>query len=457
MKTPKKVKANLKVAAKGATKAHLKGVTPPSGSISTGRGAAAVPAPATVLRQYAEPRFVPLLPGQLPDGEVDQYTAANQFDSQHGTLRNLPPRSPTAPDFMNLSDVLGTEAVDQITAGGQLVFHSVGDTGADKVTRVLAEADVASAMVNDLQAASVAEKPAFFYHLGDVVYEFGQPDCYYAQFYEPYCLYDAPVFAIPGNHDGMIWAETQTSLAAFLANFCAPVVGHAENASSLHRTTMNQPGVYFTLEAPFASIVGLYSNTSDKGPGVISTPDPVGPASAVGQEQKNFLIREVKRLAAARAAGQPKAFILALHHPSYKGSDTSVQGLCNDLDSAFTAGGLWPDLVICGHEHDYARYTRTVNGRQIPYVIAGCGGYNLAMTSAASDPTVKVPQQLAQNNPTLRAYINAFGYLKIKVNSSKLAVVFNSTDPAYGHAADSVVVDLSTHQVSEGSKGVEPL
>jgi hypothetical protein len=412
---------------------------------------------ASGVRQYAEPKFVPLQAGDVTTGEAAEYSAANQFDSLHGSLRSLPPRDPHAPDFMDLEAVLGADAVQQITAGGQLVFHSVGDTGADKQFRVVAEADVAGAMVNDLQAASVAERPAFFYHLGDVVYEFGQADSYYGQFYEPYCMYNAPIFAIPGNHDGMVWSEDQVSLEAFLANFCAPAVKHADNASSLHRTTMNQPGVYFTLEAPFASIVGLYSNTPDKGPGVISTPDPAGPASAVGQEQKNFLVREVKRLATARAAGKFKAFILALHHPPYKGSDTSVKGLCNDLDDAFTQGGLWPDLVLCGHEHDYARYTRSINGRQIPYLVAGCGGYNLTPTSPASDPNVKVPQKLAQNNPALRAYIKAFGYLKIKVNSTKLAVIFNSTDPAYGHAADSVVVDLNTHQVTEGAKGVEPL
>jgi hypothetical protein len=409
------------------------------------------------VRQYAEPKFVPLQPGQLTTGEANEYTAANQFDSLHGSLRNLPPRAPNAPDFMDLADVLGADVVQQITTGGQLVFHSVGDTGADKQTRVVDEADVASAMANDLQAAGVTERPAFFYHLGDVAYEFGQADCYYGQFYEPYCMYNGPIFAIPGNHDGMVWSESQVSLQAFLANFCAPVIEHAENASSLHRTTMNQPGVYFTLEAPFASIVGLYSNTPDKGPGVISTPDPVGPSSAVGQAQKNFLIREIQRLAAARAAGNFKAFILALHHPPYKGSDTSVQGLCNDLDDAFTKGGLWPDLVLSGHEHNYARFTRSINGRQIPYIIAGNGGYNLTPTAPASDPSVKVPQKLAQNNPALRAYIKAFGYLKIKVNSTKLAVIFNSIDPAYGHAADSVVVDLQTHQVTEGPKGVELL
>lgn len=412
---------------------------------------------ANMVRRYAEPKYVPLQPGEFLPGEADKYAAANAFDSQYGALRHLPPRAANAPDFMDLADVLGPDAIQQIKNAGQLVFHSVGDTGADKQFRIKAEEDVAAAMANDLQTASPADRPAFFYHLGDVVYEFGQADCYYGQFYEPFCMYNAPIFAIPGNHDGMIWSAQQVSLQAFLVNFCAPTVQRTDNAGSLHRTAMNQPGVYFTLETPFASIVGLYSNTPDKGPGVISTPDPVGRKSAVGQGQKDFLIREVKRLAAARATGQLKAFILALHHPPYKGADTSVHGLCKDVDDALTQGGLWPDLVLSGHEHEYSRYTRNVDGRQIPYVIAGCGGYNLTPSAPASDPTVKVPQKLVQNNPNLRAYIKAFGYLKVKVNGKKLAVVFNSTDPAYGHAADSVTVDLETHQATEGVRGVEPL
>src|SRR5690348_17748218 len=34
--------------------------------------------------------------------------------------------------------------------------------------------------------------PAFLYHLGDVVYYYGEADRYYEQFYEPYKGYDAP-------------------------------------------------------------------------------------------------------------------------------------------------------------------------------------------------------------------------------------------------------------------------
>jgi predicted phosphodiesterase len=42
------------------------------------------------------------------------------------------------------------------------------------------------------------------YHLGDVVYSFGEAAYYYDQFYDPFRNYPAPIFAVPGNHDGMV-------------------------------------------------------------------------------------------------------------------------------------------------------------------------------------------------------------------------------------------------------------
>ena len=35
---------------------------------------------------------------------------------------------------------------------------------------------------------------------------------------------------------------------------------------------MTQPGVYFTLDAPFVSIIGLYTNVLE-GPGVLDRPE----------------------------------------------------------------------------------------------------------------------------------------------------------------------------------------
>ena len=41
-----------------------------------------------------------------------------------------------------------------------------------------------------------------------------KPTTYYSQFYKPYQFYPAPIFAIPGNHDGITYDETMETLAA---------------------------------------------------------------------------------------------------------------------------------------------------------------------------------------------------------------------------------------------------
>ena len=99
---------------------------------------------------------------------------------------------------------------------GKLVFHVVGDTGGIKTPQH--QAAVAAAMMNDLSLA-VSKKPTFFYLLGDVVYFNGQLTDYYAQFYEPYAHYTAPIISIPGNHDGDPINSSQTSLDGWVAYF----------------------------------------------------------------------------------------------------------------------------------------------------------------------------------------------------------------------------------------------
>ena len=68
---------------------------------------------------------------------------------------------------------------------------------------------------------------------------------------------------------------------------------------------MTQPGVYFTLDAPFVSIVGLYTNVLE-GPGVISSQHGRYP---IGDEQLHFLTAELKRLAGPRRQEQAAVVI----------------------------------------------------------------------------------------------------------------------------------------------------
>src|SRR5574337_150885 len=104
---------------------------------------------------------------------------------------------------MNLSDVLDDSFIQPIQAAKKISFHSVGDTGAAKASGPATESSVADMMSADISNGG-SNAPAFFFHLGDVVYYFGESQYYYDQFYEPYRAYDRPIFAIPGNHDGVL-------------------------------------------------------------------------------------------------------------------------------------------------------------------------------------------------------------------------------------------------------------
>ena len=68
--------------------------------------------------------------------------------------------------------------------------------------------------------------------------------------------YPAPILAIAGNHDGMVVpGSTVPTLKAFLENFCAEGFHQTAASGGLGRTAQIQPGVYFTLDAPFVRIL----------------------------------------------------------------------------------------------------------------------------------------------------------------------------------------------------------
>ena len=96
---------------------------------------------------------------------------------------------------------------------------------------------VADKLISDFEEPAEKDRPQFFFHLGDVIYNFGEAQYYYDQFYEPYRNYPAPILAIAGNHDGMVapGANVET-LAAFLDNFCAEDFVVTPSAGGLSRT-----------------------------------------------------------------------------------------------------------------------------------------------------------------------------------------------------------------------------
>jgi len=85
------------------------------------------------------------------------------------------PRGNTAEPVMQLADALGSHGASQVAAiqqAGQIVFHALGDSGSVKGPST--QSLVADKLVADFTEAVPADVPSFLYHLGDVVYNFGE-------------------------------------------------------------------------------------------------------------------------------------------------------------------------------------------------------------------------------------------------------------------------------------------
>ena len=144
--------------------------------------------------------------------------------------RDLPPPIGLPPFRMNLQALLDSSTYQHISKDRQLVFHSVGDTGG--VTTPTYIDGVSRFMECDMNYTDPPNRPCFFYHLGDVVYYAGESANYWPEFYEPYLNYNAPIVAIPGNHDGDVNPDDRRNESASIrAKFLRPVGGNQPRQS----------------------------------------------------------------------------------------------------------------------------------------------------------------------------------------------------------------------------------
>ncbi len=317
--------------------------------------------------------------------------------------RDLPPPTGLPPFRLSLESILAPASIAAINSSGKLVFHAVGDTGGVNTPTQIE--NVATYMESDFSGADITAHPAFFYHLGDVVYYDGELANYYPEFYEPYMHYPGPIVGIPGNHDGDIDPKTgETSLEGFVRNFCAQTATRTPEAKDAPRTAMTQPNVYWTLLTPLVTIVGLYSNCPEGG--------------QLSQAQIDWFESELK------AAPTDRAVILAVHHPLYSayGPKPGSQVMHGVIDNAAQAAGRVPELVLGGHVHDYQRFTGQLAGKDVPMIIAGAGGYNAALH--VLDPAfhkAKLPLTLGNGGGTLENFNDSqHGYLRITVTKKSI-------------------------------------
>lgn len=243
-----------------------------------------------------------------------------------------------------------------VTQLGKLVFHTVGDTGGVKNADY--QRAVAAQMKTDLDSKDKGALPQFFFHLGDVVYYNGQVTDYYDQFYEPYDQYAPPIIAIPGNHDGDPVAG-QTSLDGWARYFMSSTP-HIDTqiCGDSPRVTLSLPNVYFTLDCPLVTMVGMYTNVPEGG--------------SIDSVQQQWLTNEFA------TAAEDKALILALHHPVYSFDDhhSGSAAMADAVQHAINDSRRVPNMVLTAHVHNYQRIEKNIAGTQpTPFLVAGAGGY----------------------------------------------------------------------------------
>ena len=415
-------------------------VPAPTGQPADGGGASRNGEPAANGRFFAEVRPVPDERSFTdPVHDSAYYKILDAVKSKRSLLKAIPPVRANPP-VMSLDDVLPPESVAAIKKAGQIVFHSVGDTGSLKSP--VQQSLVPDHMVEDFNDAE-PDRPAFLYHLGDVIYNFGEDEYYFDQFYEPFRNYPAPIFAIPGNHDGIEYSDP--SLEAFQRHFCSPTPTHAKQAGGLLRTTMTQPGVYFTLEAPFVTIIGLYSNTLED-PGVVSSEGDRN--SPVGDQQLDFLAGELKRLKNTK-----NAVVLAVHHPPYSGD--AVHGpsprMMKDLLGAMQKAAFYPHAVLSGHAHNYQRFSVKLGKGEAPFIVAGCGGHAVTpVRKTTHGVNYRTPLVLEKGKSAWEKYILDYGYLRLVADAEQLRIEFHESTPSQPNVkspTDSCVVDLRSHSI----------
>ena len=466
---------------------------------------------------FAEPTFAEGIPTADPKQfDVTPNDSADYTAQVKALLKtevvSFPQAKGSPGDQYLLQDALGAHGPDlvQVINGYKSIsFHVVGDSGASAMKNFLGMIHVSDALTDDFHAANEESRPAFLYHLGDLVYNFGESNYYYDQFYDPYRNYPAPIFAIPGNHDSFVLPGTPKGsepLTIFQRNFCATQLAVTREAGSLHRSAMMQPGVYFALDAPFVRIIGLFSNALED-PGVISSQatEPTSMAKslaatvaspktkgkgldaitgtknteiktwpAVPDYQLAFLTAQLQKIKDTNYQG---AVIVAVHHPPFsygvQGAGSSGANhygsplMLAEIDAICDQTGVYPHAIISGHAHNYQRYTRklTFHGQKysVPFIICGDSGHNInSLVDSRYSPKPPEPgdnvdvsyMDASSRFQSTSLMLNRhdqtnYGYLKCTVTASKVTISFNGV-PKKGPSPkpDTVTIDIASHTCS---------
>ncbi len=292
----------------------------------------------------------------------------------------------------------------------QMIFHMVGDTGG--INSADCQKRLAGKMAEQyLCALAGHQPPAFLYHLGDIVYHYGEADQYADQFLKPFDTYPGQIYAIAGNHDTDVNMDSEApyeSLEAFYTAFCnvAPKTIHFGNGNV--RKSQVQPHVYWTMQAPLATIIGLHTNVPKYG--------------HIDREQKNWFIKELQH---AARFNPEKAIIVCMHHAPYSAdvNHGSSMPMISFLEDAFEEAGVKPDVVFSGHVHNYQRFSKKyADGKTVPFIVAGAGGFDeLHQLADPYNPVYDTDNALLENVKLENYCDNCHGFLKVSIQKTPLS------------------------------------
>jgi hypothetical protein len=408
--------------------------TPAAAATTPAHPSAAHPPPSHAASSHARNAKIPV--------------QSTKFVDPHFPFQPLPEPNGNAPYRFDLSNLLSDADVARIRQTGTMVFHTVGDTGDQRGK----EMDFVSAMLTaDYHAQPADHAPAFFYHLGDVVYFAGDVDKYGNNFYETYSEYPGLIVAIPGNHDcqpddpqdGPV-DPRKVPLDGWVQNFMSKNPGQLGSLkTSSSRTQMDLPNVYWTFTTPFATIIGLFSNVSET-------------EAEIHPDQLAWFKSEL-------AAADPKlALIVAIHHPPYSGDDEHSGSSVAEqkLFESFAETGRYPHLILSGHVHNYQRFTvqQTVKGGTVavPCVVAGAGGYTKLGKLHKLDGKYPTAPLEVSNTLTLERYDqDKFGFLRLEVSHTSIVGSYfcapyqQATSPQ-ARQIDRFTINLAARTVTTG-------
>ncbi|MGW3244246.1 metallophosphoesterase family protein [Streptomyces sp. NPDC001070] len=245
-------------------------------------------------------------------------------------------------------------------------FLVLGDTGEGD--------DPQYAVVPGLLKAGAGTRYAVI--CSDVLYPVGNANEYETKFFRPYRDYDAPIYAIPGNHD---WYD---GLTGFMRVFCrAPGLPAAPRPRPLTpawwRTLLwakpavpddarldearllrsapsqaaSQPGPYWAIDSGPIRIIGIDT----------------GLLGDIDREQGEWLRRvSLGPRPKILVTGSP-IYVDGEHHPCAIEGGGTVDEIVRDPEHNFVA-------AIGGDIHNYQHYPVDVDGRRIEYLVSGGGG-----------------------------------------------------------------------------------